>query len=92
MCKANLMIHVRSGSDALHRIVCVCHRRLVQIVALSYADDEIALTIEGDEYHSRQITSWLDALHDVVAVRELALPSGSTQEVALGCGGDDRLR
>jgi hypothetical protein len=92
MCKANLMIQVQSGSDALHRIVCVCHRRVVQIVALSYADDEITLTIEGDEYHSRQIARWLDALHDVVAVRELVLPSRSTQEVALRCGVDDRLR
>jgi acetolactate synthase regulatory subunit len=71
MHRATLTLRVEPGTDALHRVVCVCHRRAVQIVALAYADDEITVTVEGHEQRSRHLGRWLGALHDVAAVRQL---------------------
>ena len=61
-------VRVGPGRDALHRIICVCHRRGLEIVALSYGYDELSLTLEGDERRMRQAERWLGALVDVSGV------------------------
>lgn len=69
---STLKIRVQPGSDALHRVLCVCHRRGMQILALTYTDDELVLTIQGEERRSRHIGHWLAALPSVLALLELA--------------------
>jgi acetolactate synthase small subunit len=68
---ATFKLHVRPGSDALHRVLSVCHRRVIEIVALAYGDGEMTLTIAGDERRLRQIGCRLGALRDVAAIREV---------------------
>lgn len=64
----NLSLCVQAGTDALHRVVTVCRRRNVEIVALTFSDSRIRLTISGDYGQMRQIDRWLAALVDVFEV------------------------
>jgi hypothetical protein len=66
---ANLTLEVQPDSDALHRIVCTCHRRNLRIVALSYAGGGLTLTVVGDEWHTRGIERWLATLVNVFDVQ-----------------------
>lgn len=68
MSSTNVTLHVQSGDDALHRVVCVCRRRGLEIRELSYANDQIRLTIAGAERQIRQIERWLAALVNVFRV------------------------
>jgi acetolactate synthase small subunit len=68
---ATFTVQVRPRSDVLHRVVSVCHRRALVIVALSYAGDAITLTVRGETGRSSHLRRWLGSLHDVVAVHEL---------------------
>jgi hypothetical protein len=68
---ATFRIHIDAASDALHRIVCVCHRRHVGIVALDYAGGEMRLTLDGDQPRLLHMERWLGALRDVGEVREV---------------------
>lgn len=68
MSTTTLSLYVHAGTDALHRVVSVCRRRNLEILALTYADDQIALTIRGDNRQVRQIDRWLAALVDVFEV------------------------
>lgn len=61
-------LRVQPGTDALHRVVCVCRRRGLEILELSYANDQIRLTIAGAERQMRQIERWLAALVNVFDV------------------------
>lgn len=68
MPNTSLSIYIHTGTDALHRVVSVCRRRNLEILALTYADDQITLTISGDARKMRQIDRWLAALVDVFDV------------------------
>jgi acetolactate synthase small subunit len=68
MPNANLSLYVQAGTDALHRVVSVCRRRNVEILALTYSDSQISLEIRGEDRQVRQIDRWLDALVDVFDV------------------------
>jgi hypothetical protein len=65
-----LKLRVNPQTDALHRVVSVCHRRSLEIIALHFTGDEIALTVIGEQLGARGIAHWLGALIDVVAVGE----------------------
>lgn len=65
---ARLKIRVRSHSDALHRVMCVCHRRTVEIVALNFTGETIELAIAGSDRQLDGIGRWLSALPDVLGV------------------------
>lgn len=65
---AHLTLQVRSGTDVLHRVVCICRRRNLRILALTYADKQITLTVAGDERQTRSIERWLSSLVDVLHV------------------------
>jgi acetolactate synthase regulatory subunit len=73
----NLTMQVQPGTDALHRIVCVCRRRNLQIIALTYAEPQIALTVSGDDRQARGIERWLSALLYVTEVKRQELVAGS---------------
>jgi acetolactate synthase small subunit len=68
MPNSNLSLYVQAGTDALHRVVTVCRRRNVEILELTYSDNQITLTISGDHRQMRQIDRWLAALVDVFEV------------------------
>lgn len=76
MPNANLSLYVQAGTDALHRVVTVCRRRNVEILALTYSGDQIRLEISGGDRQVRQIDRWLDALVDVFDVEFLEVPAG----------------
>ncbi len=58
-------IRIQPHSDALYRIISICHRRGVQIAALSYATDELTLTIDSQHRRLGHVERWLTALVDV---------------------------
>ena len=64
-CSSTLKIRVQPGSDALHRVLCVCHRRGMQILALTYADNELVLTIQGEE--TAHATSAIGSLRSLMS-------------------------
>jgi acetolactate synthase regulatory subunit len=70
MSAATLKVRVTPRSDALHRVISVCHRRALQIVALNFSGNEITLTVTGQEDRWRHLDRWLIGLHDVLAVSE----------------------
>jgi acetolactate synthase regulatory subunit len=70
MSVATLKVRVTPRSDALHRVISVCHRRALQIVELRFSGNEITLTITGQERRWRHLDQWLIGLHDVLAVSE----------------------
>jgi acetolactate synthase regulatory subunit len=85
MSSTNVTLHVQSGNDALHRVICVCRRRGLEIVELSYANEQIKLKIAGAERQMRQIDRWLAALVNVFQVDrseppglESAVPAAET--------------
>jgi acetolactate synthase small subunit len=63
-------LQVRRRSDALNRIVGVCRRRGVDIVSLTYAEGAMVLSVCGDRKRTRRLRHCLQALVDVVEVRE----------------------
>jgi acetolactate synthase regulatory subunit len=69
MPSASLKIRVRAHSDALHRVLCVCHRRTLEIAALNYTGETIELAVAGAERHLDRIDRWLSALPDVLGVQ-----------------------
>ena len=69
MPRASLKIRVRAHSDALHRVLCVCHRRTLEIAALNYTGETIELAVAGAERHLDRIDRWLSALPDVLGVQ-----------------------
>jgi acetolactate synthase regulatory subunit len=66
---ARLNLHVQSGTDALHRVLCVCRRRGLDVIALGYRDERIALTVAGQERQMGQIDHWLGAVVSVIDVQ-----------------------
>jgi acetolactate synthase regulatory subunit len=66
----SLKLKVQPGSDVLDRVVTVCRRRGLEILILSYADDEIKLTVHGEHERARRLGRWLDALIDVLDVAQ----------------------
>jgi hypothetical protein len=83
-----LTLEVQPGTDVLQRIVCVCGRRNVDIVALSYLGGQITLTVGGDPWHTRRLGRWLSALVNVLSVgnEPATVPRGSGQEIEDGFG------
>jgi acetolactate synthase small subunit len=73
---ANLSLYVQARTDGLHRVVTVCRRRNVEILALTYSDSQISLEISGDDRQVRQIDRWLAALVDVFDVKVHEPPDG----------------
>jgi hypothetical protein len=74
----NLYVHVRPDSDALQRIVTVCGRRYLEILAMTYDGREIRLTVRHEARRRRHIGHWLSALVDVLDVAEVAASSPAT--------------
>jgi acetolactate synthase regulatory subunit len=75
MPNTSLSLYVHAGTDALHRVVSVCRRRNIEILALTYSDNQISLTISGGRRQMRQIDRWLDALVDVFDVEFCDAPA-----------------
>jgi acetolactate synthase regulatory subunit len=67
----NLSVQVRPESDALHRVVALCGRRYLEIIAMSFGGGEIHLTVRHERARSRHVTQWLAALVDVLDVAVL---------------------
>lgn len=65
-----LKLQVEPGTDVLDRVVCVCRRRSVEILALNYAQAEIDLAVEGESYRLHRLRDWLGALVNVLEVRK----------------------
>jgi hypothetical protein len=65
----SLTLRVQPGSDGLHRVVSTCRRRSLEIVAMSYLDQQITLTVAGNDWHAGRIDRWLSALVDVFDVQ-----------------------
>jgi acetolactate synthase regulatory subunit len=63
-----LNIRVQPGNDVLHRVISVCHRRGLEIVALNYVEGLITITFVGRPGHTGRIDRWLAGLVDVLAV------------------------
>jgi hypothetical protein len=66
----DLILRVQPGTDVLHRVVSVCRRRNLQILALSYAEQQITLTVVGDQRQTCGIVRWLSALLHVFEVSD----------------------
>lgn len=65
----DLKLHLKPGADALHRVLCVCRRRGLEVLALTYADHELTLTVAGPPARRDRLALWIGALLDV-SVRE----------------------
>lgn len=80
----SLTLEVQPDTDVLHRVVCICRRRMLQVVALSYAEQLITLTVAGPERQMRGIERWLSALLHVSTVQrhERASASADAREVS----------
>jgi acetolactate synthase regulatory subunit len=68
MSTAQLDLRVHRGTDVLHRVVSICRRRQVEILALGYSGDRIRLVVQGDAARVRHLEPCLAALVDVRAV------------------------
>jgi hypothetical protein len=64
----SLTVQVQPGTDVLYRVTCICHRRNLQILELTYTDHQIAFTVCGDQRQTRGIERWLSALLHVLTV------------------------
>ena len=71
----NLTLQVQPGTDVLDRVVCICRRRNLRIVTLTYTDEQITLTVAGADRQARSIERWLSSLVDVLGVKPLRTPS-----------------
>jgi hypothetical protein len=78
---ANFTLTVHPGTDALHRVVCICRRRDVQILSLSYADECVRLTVTGAPRQMRGIERWLAALVHVLDVQAARPATGERSAV-----------
>ena len=67
----NLYVQVRPDSDALQRVVTLCGRRYLEILAMNYGANAIRLTVRYETARRRQIVQWLGALVDVLDVAEV---------------------
>ena len=65
----SLTLEVQPDTDVLHRVICTCRRRMLQVVALTYADQLITLTLTGPDGQMRGIEQWLSALLHVSTVQ-----------------------
>ena len=65
----NLTLQVQPGTDVLDRVVCICRRRNLRILALTYTDKQITLAVAGDGRQTRSIERWLSSLVDVLHVK-----------------------
>ncbi len=74
----SLTLQVQPDTDVLHRVVCTCRRRNLQIVALSYTQRQLALTVAGADFHLRGIDHWLAALVNVFEVQRDELAARQT--------------
>jgi hypothetical protein len=79
-----LILNVQPDTDALHRVVCVCHRRRLDITALSYHSGCLRLTVHGGSGQSRHIRFWLAGLPNVLSVAEVNNPSRRGDGAAVG--------
>ncbi len=77
MPNTNLTLDVQARTDALHRVVSVCRRRNVEILALTYSGNRISLEISGNQRQIRQIDRWLAALVDVFDVESCDAPAAA---------------
>lgn len=79
---ASLTLTVHPRTDALHRVVCTCRRRNLEIVQLSYEQEQITLTLAGADRQLRGIERWLTALVNVFEVQHAELLTASCATVA----------
>jgi acetolactate synthase regulatory subunit len=63
-----LTLRLHPESDAVHRVISVCRRRRLQVIALDYAGDEMTITLTGEAGRTQRIGCWLDGLIDVLEV------------------------
>jgi acetolactate synthase small subunit len=63
--------HVLPEPDVLQRVVTVCRRRYLDIVALNFGEDEIRLTVRGSADRCGRIVEWIGALVDVLDVAQV---------------------
>jgi acetolactate synthase regulatory subunit len=77
-----VLLNLHPQSDALHRVLSVCHRRCLQIRALSFAESSVELTVTGEAARTAVLDRWLAALVDVLDVTIAAPSSGGTSPVA----------
>jgi hypothetical protein len=73
---ANLTLTVQPGTDALHRVVCTCRQRKLQILTLTYAEGLVRLTVNGADRQMRGIDPWLASLVHVLDVEHEDLRTG----------------
>ena len=71
----NLTLQVQPETDVLDRVVCICRRRNLRILTLTYTEEQITLTVAGDERQARSIERWLSSLVDVLSVKPQRTPS-----------------
>jgi acetolactate synthase small subunit len=71
----NLTLQVQPGTDVLDRVVCICRRRNLPILTLTYTEEQITLTVAGEERQARSIERWLSSLVDVLGVNSQRTPS-----------------
>lgn len=67
-----LSLQVQPSTDVLQRIVSICRKRKAEIIALTYADETVELSLCGERRAIRQIELWLAALVDVHQVEACA--------------------
>jgi hypothetical protein len=79
-----LILSVQSDTDVLHRVVCVCHRRRLDITALSYRVGCLRLTVDGASGQSCRIRVWLAGLLGVLNVAEVKTVSQRGGNTATG--------
>jgi acetolactate synthase small subunit len=70
---ANLTLTIHPGPDVLHRVICICRRRNLEILALSYEQQRIALTLAGADRQVSGIERWLASLVHVFDVQRADL-------------------
>jgi hypothetical protein len=63
-----LHLRITPGTDAVHRVVCLCHRRHVEIISLQYAASDIDLIVRDPGARLEQLSHWLAALVEVLGV------------------------
>jgi acetolactate synthase regulatory subunit len=81
MSSTSLNLQVRPGTDVLQRVIGTCRRRGLSIVALTYEDRQLAITLTGSHRRTGQIQQWLAGLIDVLDVGQDDGPRGESARV-----------
>lgn len=75
---ATFKVKAHPDDHLLQRIVVVCHRRRVDILALSYAPGEITLTVAAPDLG--RVGAWLRNLVDVIDVARADARPGAVDD------------